>query len=139
MSCAAHRHRFWITNHLVNPVLRVMLRGPWSRRFGHRLAVLRYEGRHTGVSHELIVQYATDGNHVWIVPGHPERKQWWRNMLTPRAVELWLAGRRLTGTARVTDTDAELRAAVDAYQAVSPRAPRATLAVRIELDEPPTE
>ena len=69
----------WVTNHLANPVLRPLLRGPFGRRFGQRLAVLRYKGRRTGRVRELVVQYVREGDSVWIMAGQPDRKRWWRN------------------------------------------------------------
>lgn len=99
--------------------------------------MLRYRGRRTGQPHELVVQYASDGDRAWIVPGHPERKRWWRNMFTPSPVEVWLAGRRRTGIARVltgTDDDAEVAEALRAYRGVFPRMLRAPVLVRIDLD-----
>ena len=59
---------FSVTNHLVNPVLRPLLRGPFGRWFGRHLAVIRYTGRRTGTAYELVTQYARDGATVWIVP-----------------------------------------------------------------------
>lgn len=129
---------FWVTQRLVNPILRPLLRGPLGGGLGRRLAVLRYRGRRTGEPHELVVQYAGGGDRVWIVPGHPERKRWWRNMLAPRPVEVWLAGRRRTGIARVlpgTGDDPEVAEALAAYRAVFPRMFQAPVLVRIDLDQ----
>jgi hypothetical protein len=98
---ATNSRGFWITNRLANPVLRPLLLGPLGRRLGRRLAVLRYSGRRTGQIHELVVQYARHNNQVWIMPAHAERKRWWRNMLDPQPVDVWLAGRHLVGVARV--------------------------------------
>jgi hypothetical protein len=36
---------------------------------------------------------------VWIVPGQPEKKLWWRNFRSPGNVELLLAGELKRGTA----------------------------------------
>jgi hypothetical protein len=70
----------WVTNHLANPILRPLLRGPAGHRLGRRLALIRYPGRRTGRRYELPVQYARDGNRIWIQPGSPEHKTWWRNL-----------------------------------------------------------
>jgi hypothetical protein len=94
-------HGFWVTNHLGNPNLRPLLRSSLGRRLGRRLAVLRDRGHRSGQVHELVVQYVRVGDVVWIVPGQPERKRWWRNMLAPWPVELWLAGTHVTGAAHV--------------------------------------
>lgn len=126
----------WVTNHVANPVLRPLLRGPLGRRLGRRLAVLRYRGRRTAEAHDLVVQYVRDGDQVWIVPGQPERKRWWRNLLEPQRVDVWLAGSHLSGVGRVMrrDTDGlELTKALDAYRAVFPRVPEADVMVRVDL------
>ena len=128
--------RFWVTNQLANPILRPLLRGTLGRRLGRRLAVLRYHGRRTGRPRELVVQYAQEGDQVWILPGESQRKRWWRNMREPQPVELWLAGRRRTGVARVLgegDRTDELAQALAGYRAVFPRVAQATVMVRIDL------
>jgi F420H(2)-dependent quinone reductase len=82
----------WVTNHLTNPLLRPLLHGPAGHRLGRHLALIRYRGRRTGRSYELPVQYARDGDRVWILPGAPGRKTWWRNLRGGAAVDLVLAG-----------------------------------------------
>ena len=128
---------FWVTNHVANPILRSLLRGPLGRRLGRRLAVLRYEGRRSGQPRELVVQYVRDGDRVWIVPGQPDRKRWWRNMLEPHAVELWLAGEHLAGMAHVlTSTVAEeMERGFAAYRAVFPRVSEPAVMVRVDVDD----
>jgi F420H(2)-dependent quinone reductase len=84
-------HGFWLTNRLVNP-LRRLLRTPVGRRLGRGLLVLRDTGTATGRPHELVVQYARDGETVWILVGQPARKTWWHNLRQPADVDLWLAG-----------------------------------------------
>ncbi len=98
---APDRRGFWVTNHVANPVLRAVLRSSLGRRWGRRLAVLRYRGRRTGEEHELVVQYARDGDRVWIMPAQPDRKQWWRNMRQPLPVDIRLAGHDEHGVAQV--------------------------------------
>ena len=129
-----HSHGFWVTNHLANPVLRPILHGPLGRRWGRRLAVLRYRGRRTGQMHELVVQYAREGDRVWIMPGAPERKQWWRNMRDPLAVDLWLAGRPFHGVATAVRDPSALASGLKVYTKVFPSAPAATVMVCVDLD-----
>lgn len=128
---------FWVTNHIANPVLRSLLRGPLGRRLGRRLAVLRYRGRRTGRSYELVVQYARQGDVVWIVPGWADRKRWWRNMLEPRPVELWLGGERRSGTATVVDDAAteERKRGMAAYRSVVTGAKDMAVLVRVDIGE----
>ena len=116
--------RFRIRNHLVNPAMGWVLRSPLGRRTGRHLALLSYVGRKTGRRHELVVQYAREGADVWIVPGQPQRKQWWRNFRTPGTVELRLAGHVVHGRAVVLDDGHpdELRRGVSAYLRHMPHA-----------------
>ena len=136
--CSDANRGFWLTNHLANPMLRPLLRGPLGRRWGRRLAVMRYRGRRTGQAHELVVQYVREGDRVWVMPGQPDRKRWWRNMREPLAVEMRLAGHDVRGTAVALDAgDApdEVAAAVTTYRTVFPRATGpAAVMVRIDLE-----
>ncbi len=93
----------WITNHLANPVLRPLLHSTAGHRLGWRLALIRYPGRRTGRVYELPVQYARDGARIWILPGSPERKTWWRNLRGGAEVDLVLAGHDTHGQAIVID------------------------------------
>ena len=88
-----------LTNRVVNPLLRRLLRGPGGRRMGRGLAVLRYTGRRTGQPHELVCQYVRSGSTIWVLVGGAEHKTWWRNLREPREVELWVAGEHLRAIA----------------------------------------
>jgi hypothetical protein len=105
-----NRHQspgIWVTNHLANPIMRQLLHGPAGHRLGRRLALISYPGRCTGRLYELPVQYARNGNRIWILPGSPERKTWWRNMRDGANVRLVLAGREFRGHALVIDRSRE--------------------------------
>ena len=149
----------WAASHLVNPVLRLLLRSPAGRRLGTRLALIRYRGQRTGRVYELPVQYARDGTRVWVLPGSPEHKTWWRNMRDGIDVDLLLAGQRVHGWAVVIDQHdnptfaqglaAYLRAIPRARRVLAPPTPGApssanaetrqasdrTVLVRIDLQE----
>ena len=126
------RHGF-ATNRIANPILRPLLRGRLGRRLGRRLAVVRYRGRRTAAPHELVVQYARDGDRVWIVPGQPDRKRWWRNMGDGWPVTVWLAGQQHDGMARVVRDPDELAVGCTTYRATFARAQEPTVMVRIDL------
>jgi hypothetical protein len=149
----------WAASHLANPVLRPLLRSPAGRRLGTRLALIRYRGRCTGRMHDLPVQFARDGSCVWVLPGSPEHKTWWRNMRDGIDVDLLLAGRWFNGRAVVVDQRrqpqfgeglaAYLRAVPQARRALAPpthgarssasaegrQASGTTVLVRIDLKE----
>lgn len=117
----------WVTNHLANPILRPLLHSPAGHRLGWRIALIRYPGRRTGRQYELPVQYACDGARIWILPGSPERKTWWRNLCDGADVDLVLAGHLLHGHAMVIDQkrQPELSDGLAAYLRAVPQARRA--------------
>lgn len=91
-------------------------------------------------THQLVVQYVRDGDIVWVMPGQPDRKRWWRNLVKPLPVELWLAGEHLHGVARAINANEQpdkVAAALTAYCAVVPRTRSAggsTVMVRIDIE-----
>jgi hypothetical protein len=87
--------------------------------------VLRYTGTVSGQPHELVVQYARDGDTVWVLVGQAARKTWWHNLRQPACVELWLAGEHVRARACVipSSTDPDTAAAgLAAYRRAVPRA-----------------
>jgi F420H(2)-dependent quinone reductase len=117
---------FWVTTHLANPVVRRLLRSRAGRGLGRRLALIRYRGRRTGRTYELPVQFARDGDRIWILPGSPEHKTWWRNLRGGADVDLVLAGQPAKGHAVVIDRrQPEFEDGRSAYLRVIPQAQRA--------------
>jgi F420H(2)-dependent quinone reductase len=124
---------FALTNRLVNPVLRRLLRSRLGRRPGRRLAVVRYRGRRTGRPRELVTQYARDGATVWVLVGAADRTTWWRNLRSPAGVDLWLAGERVRARAVAIEgaqQPAAASAGLGAYLAAVPRAASAVGVLR---------
>jgi hypothetical protein len=71
-----------------------VLASPFRGRLDSRLVGLSVRGRSSGRSYRFPVQYAVDSHGLVVVPGHAERKAWWRNLrapATPVAV-LWGGG-----------------------------------------------
>ncbi len=104
-----------------------VLRSPASGLVDRALMLLTVRGRRTGREYTFPVQYAEDGAVLWVLPGHPETKTWWRNLVEPARVGLRLRGQDLGGTARAFDgardsliVEAGLRAYLDRF----PRAAR---------------
>ena len=114
------------TNHLANPIVRQLLRGPAGHRLSRRLALICCPGRRTGCMYELPVQFARNGNRIWILPGSPERKTWWRNLRGGADLDLVLAGHDMHGHAMVIDPrQTEFAEGLAAYLHAAPRARRA--------------
>jgi hypothetical protein len=128
---------FWVTNHLANPVLRRLLRSRAGHGLGRRLALVRYRGRRTGRSYELPVQYVPDGNRIWILPGSPEHKTWWRNLRGGADVDLVLAGQTVRGRAVILDRrQPGFADGMSAYLRAFPRARRAAGGPGAAVPEP---
>jgi deazaflavin-dependent oxidoreductase (nitroreductase family) len=90
---------FWLMNHLVNPMLRVLLRSPLHGLLSDSILLLTYRGKTSGQQYTLPVQYARAGQTFYIVPGLPERKVWWRNLTGGATVDLWVCGEKLAAQA----------------------------------------
>lgn len=84
----------WFLPSLDGPsaVARVVLHrlaSPRAHRLRRALVGLELAGRRTGRTLRLPVQYAAAGDALAVVPGHAERKTWWRNVApTPTPVRV---------------------------------------------------
>jgi hypothetical protein len=96
----------WALNHLVNPVVRALLRSPLHWLLSRRLVLLRVTGRRSGRTFELPVGYVRDDAGILVTVGAPEHKQWWRNIDGPTPITVVLCGRTRTGIAELADGDA---------------------------------
>jgi hypothetical protein len=117
--------RFQLFNHVVNPVVRSAVRHLPHGRLADVVALLTYEGRVSGRTFTIPVEYAegAPGQYL-IVPGDPEHKTWWRNFRRPMTVQLLVGGRPLSGKAALLTDPAERRAALDLYFRRFPTAAR---------------
>ena len=80
--------------------MRLMLRTPGLQRLtGRSTALLTFTGRKSGKSYTTPITYVADDGRVILTCN--ERRQWWRNLADRPAVTLRLAGRTVTGQARV--------------------------------------
>lgn len=108
----------------VNRLVAGLLRSPLSGLVDGRLLLLTVVGRRTGRTYALPVQYATGPLYVWVWPGNPEAKTWWRNLLAPAPVTLRLRGADVAGVARVVDGAVEPREALRGLSVYTRRFPR---------------
>ncbi len=70
----------WFMNNIANPFVRLILRSPFHRLMSADLLLITYQGRKSGKSYTLPVQYGQRDRTIYIVPGSPEQKTWWRNL-----------------------------------------------------------
>src|SRR4051812_41946369 len=115
------RRRFavQVQAHLLNPVVRGLLRSPAHRVLSRSVLLLAYTGRRSGVRRELPVMYALLGERFVVVVGQPETKTWWRNFAGDvRPVTVTVAGQRVSCRAQlVGPTSTDHQTALAAYRA----------------------
>jgi hypothetical protein len=93
----------WFNNKIANPVVRMILRSRFHRWMSASVLLITYRGRKSGKEFTLPVQYVQDGHFIYIVPGMPERKNWWRNFRESTPVRLTLRGEELSGKGMLLD------------------------------------
>src|SRR5690349_2150016 len=87
---------FAVVNRVLNPGLRLFLKGPLHHPLSGSTALITVTGR----VFTIPVAYSRDGDVVRIEVGWPERKRWWRNLTDPGApVTIRLRGTDHTGHA----------------------------------------
>ena len=104
--------------HVVNPVVRVILRSPAHRALSGSVLFLEYTGHRSGRRYGLPVMYASSGDGLVVMAGQPAGKTWWRNFgCEPQAVAVTLGAQRTMGAARLLGVGTEeRRQAVEAYR-----------------------
>ena len=103
----------WFMNKIVNPSVRLILGSPLHKLMSDKLLLINYRGRKSGMEYSLPVQYVQTGNSIYIVPGMPEQKTWWRNLKEATPVRLTLRGQNLAGTARVLKPEPDSEAILE--------------------------
>jgi hypothetical protein len=98
----------WFNNKIANPVVSLILRSRWHRWMSASVLLITYRGRKSGKEFTLPVQYVQEGNFIYIVPGRPERKSWWRNFRALTPVRLTLRGEELSGNGVLLDPATQL-------------------------------
>lgn len=86
---------------VVNPGVGVILRSPVRGILSRSLLLLTVRGRKTGTDYTLPVQYARQGRLIYVMPGDPGRKHWWRNLIGGAPVRVLIEGASLSGDAEV--------------------------------------
>ena len=122
------KSNFWLMNHLVNPMLRVLLRSPLHGLLSDSILLLTYRGKKSGKQYTLPVQYVRIGQTFYILPGLPERKTWWRNLTGGAPVDLWVRGEKLAAQAQAVSGRQDESDLVDGLIAYFTRFPAAAQA-----------
>ncbi len=97
----------WFMTHIFNPMVRLILRSPFHQLLSASLMLITVRGRKSGKEYVVPVQYVQTDNVVYVVPGTPERKTWWRNLRGGAAVSVRLRGRDLNAQAAVLAGEAD--------------------------------
>ena len=117
----------WFMNKIVNPFVRLILLSPLHGMMSSALLLITYKGRKSGKAYTLPVQYVKDNRTIYIIPGNPNQKIWWRNLRSASAVQLRLAGKALSCTASVLEgpsKSADIAGILDIYLRRFPAAAR---------------
>jgi deazaflavin-dependent oxidoreductase (nitroreductase family) len=126
----------WFMNKIANPSVRLILKSPLHRMMSATLLLIAYNGRKSGKEYTLPVQYVRNGQFIYIVPGTPEKKTWWRNLRGGAPVRLLLAGKAINGKATILEGNPEaahIAQALDSYLRRFPASARMH-AIRIDKD-----
>jgi len=121
---------------LHNATVLRLLESRAHRLVDRSLVGLRVRGRASGILRCFPVQYAEDDDGFVVLPGHHERKTWWRNLRGGAEVAVLTGGRWSPGQGLVLRPgDAGYAAAADTYRRRWPRARLAEVQplVRVEL------
>lgn len=105
----------WFMNKVANPFVRLILKSPFHRLMSAAVLLLTYAGRKSGKKYQLPVQYVQESDHIFVIPGAPERKTWWRNLRGGAPVNLMIKGRICPGYANILQTEAEIIPALRVY------------------------
>jgi membrane protease YdiL (CAAX protease family) len=92
---------------LANRLLLRVLRSPLAGAVDGSLLALTVRGRQSGRAITLPVQYAAGDDAIWVWPGRPATKTWWRNLRLAAPVQLRLLGHDLGATAQALRGDEE--------------------------------
>ena len=121
----------WFMNKFANPFVRFILRSPLHKMMSAAVMLITYHGKKTGKAYTLPVQYVQAKEAIYIIPGMPERKTWWRNLRGGAPVVLTLNGKTLNGQALVLEAGTE--SAAEAFRLYLKRFPPAAKLYDIRL------
>jgi deazaflavin-dependent oxidoreductase (nitroreductase family) len=99
MAVAHNLHRSRRPRPWINRLLETLLRSPLAPLLDGSMMLLTVFGSRSGMAYTFPVQYAREGETVWVIaPG--EHKTWWRNLQSNAGVRVWLRRRLRNGRAQ---------------------------------------
>ena len=96
---------FSFPNHVINPLIRLILRSPLRFLLGDNLIAITYSGRRSGHKFSLVAMYAEFGKELLVVVAQPEKKKWWRNFHEKASADVIFKGRRFACAGQVPKRD----------------------------------
>ncbi|MGC5015708.1 nitroreductase/quinone reductase family protein [Streptosporangium sp. DT93] len=99
-----------VQRHLVDPLVRRLLRTPGHRLISRWVVLLAVTGRRSGATVLVPAQYAQDGQNLTLVSRRS--RVWWRNLEGGAPLRLTLRGVERTGRADVSRDPERVRAAL---------------------------
>ncbi len=82
----------WFMNHISNPLVRWILQSPLHSLMSKSVLLISFTGKKSGNEYMTPVQYARQGQTIWIMVGAPQQKVWWKNLIGGALVRLCLQG-----------------------------------------------
>jgi len=87
----------------LNPFMAGLLRSPFHWPISIAMLLITVTGRKSGRKYTFPVGYQRVGDDLVILVSDAPKKMWWKNLRTPRPVEIHLRGRAFHGEAQVVD------------------------------------
>jgi hypothetical protein len=85
-------------SHMYNPLILLMLRSPLHGMVSHALLALEFEGRKSGNTVRVPVEYVRDGDTLWILS--QASRTWWKNLQVEVPITIWLRGHPVRAMAK---------------------------------------
>lgn len=102
-----------------NPLMTWLIRSPFHRLLSKNFMTVTYQGRKSGKSYQLPVNYTRQGDAL-VTFSYRERT-WWRNLRGGAQVVLRLEGKDVPAKSQVIEADAEVTDALAAYLRQTPQ------------------
>lgn len=102
-----------------NKIVGGLLKSPLHGFMSNSTLLLTYQGRKSGKSYSLPVNYVQDGKILWITS--LADRTWWRNLLEPQQVHMQLKGEKKTGDAVAYSQEEKIVEGLQHYFELAPQ------------------